>query len=135
IVVSAPRGRRRAGWRRGIVRRLALLRAADGDRVDLERGLAHAHRYALAVLAAHADALVQGHIIADHGDALEHFGAVADQRRALDRRADATVFDAIGLVGREHEVARGDIHRAAGEIHCIDAVVDRGDDGARVAVA
>jgi hypothetical protein len=45
-------------------------------------------------------------IVADAGDAGEHGGAIADQRRALDRRAELAVFDLVGLGAGEHELAR-----------------------------
>ncbi len=40
---------------------------------------------------------------------------VADQRRALDRRADLAVLDQVGLGAGEHELARGDVHLPAAE--------------------
>src|SRR5699024_7957245 len=99
------------------------------NRVDTQRRLADADRYALAVLAAHADAGVQRQVVADHGYAVQYVGAVADQRRALDWRADFAIFDAVGLGGREHEIAGSDVDRAAGKVDGVNAVVDGGDDG------
>jgi len=37
----------------------------------------HSHRYALAFLAAHADAFIEFQIVADHGHAQQHIGAIA----------------------------------------------------------
>jgi uncharacterized protein (DUF1501 family) len=63
-----------SGWRSG--------RAADRQpttfTVDAQRGLAHADRHALAVLAAHAHAGVELHVVADHRDARQRVRAVAD---------------------------------------------------------
>jgi hypothetical protein len=42
-------------------------------------------RHALPALAADADAFVERHVVADADHAGQHGGAVADQRRALDR--------------------------------------------------
>src|SRR3989338_5331498 len=58
------------------------LSSAHGQAVDPERRLAHAHRHALAFLAASADARVELQIAADHGHAREHVRSVADQGRA-----------------------------------------------------
>jgi hypothetical protein len=72
-------------------------RASDRDPVHPQRRLADADRHALAVLAASADTVVEREVAADHGDAVEVGRAVADQHRALDRRADLAVLDPIGL--------------------------------------
>ena len=55
-------------------------------------------------------------------------GAVADQARALERRGGLAVLDQIGLGGREHELARGDVHLAAAEVFGVDALGDPADD-------
>ena len=103
-------------------------RAADRQRVHAQRGLADAHRNFLAFLAAGADAVVELEVVADHRDAGHDFGAVADQRGALDRARDPAVLDQVGLAGREHELARRDVDLAAAEIAAVQALVDRGDD-------
>ena len=64
--------------------------------------------------------------------ARQHIRSVADQRRALDRRAEPAVLDQVGLARREHELAGGDVDLAAAEIDRVDAVLDRGDDLLRV---
>src|ERR1043166_7711342 len=110
-------------------------RPAHRDAVEPQGGLADAHRYALAVLAAGADAFVERKIVADHGDAGERVGTVADQHRALDRRADLAVFQPIGLGALEHELARGDVDLPAAEAHGVDAVLHRGENLARFALA
>src|SRR3546814_17774601 len=56
-----------------------------------------------------ADALVEREITADPLDAGEHARPVADQRRALDRRAQLAVLDPVRLGARKHELARDDI--------------------------
>src|SRR5471032_1129025 len=93
-----------------------LSRAADGHAVHAQRRLADADRHALAFLAAHADARIELHVVADHRDAVKHFRTIADQRGALDRIGDLAVFDHIRFAGREHELAVGDIDLAAAEI-------------------
>src|ERR1700728_2402973 len=89
--------------------------AAHGERIDAQRRLAHAHRHALAVLAAGADAIVELQVVADHGHARQHVRTVADQGRALQRRADAAVLDGVSLARRKYELAGGDVHLAAAE--------------------
>src|SRR5258708_4823314 len=79
-------------------------------------------RNAWPALAAHADALVEREIIADAGHLGQHARAVADQRRALDRRAELAVLDQIGLGAGEDELARDDIDLPAAEALGEDAV-------------
>src|SRR3546814_4437073 len=62
-----------------------------------------------------ADALVEREITADPLDAGEHARPVADQRRALDRRAQLAVLDPVRLGARKHELARDDIDLPAAE--------------------
>src|SRR5215470_14782031 len=104
------------------------LGTADGDAVDANGGHADADGDTLFGLAAGADALVEGDVVADHGDAVQRLGAVADQRGALDRTRQLAVFDQPGAGGAEREVAGGDVHLAAAERLGVDAVLDRGDD-------
>src|SRR3546814_7702505 len=61
-------------------------------------------------------ALVEAGVVADHGDLGHGVGAVADQRGALHGRPDPAVLDQVGFVHREHELARGDVDLAAGEV-------------------
>ena len=100
-----------------------------------KRRLADADRHALAVLAAGADAVIEREVVADHRDAVQVGRPVADQHGALDRRADLAVLDAIGLGALEHVFARGDVDLAAAEMHGVDAVLHRGDDLVRIALA
>src|ERR1700712_1223906 len=67
------------------------------DALHPQRRLADADRHALAVLAAGADAGIELKIVADHGDAMQVGRAVADQHRALQRRADPAVLDLVGF--------------------------------------
>src|SRR3546814_20743029 len=60
---------------------------------------------------------------------------LADQRRALDRGGHLAVLDQVGLRGREHELAAGDVDLAAAEIDGVEAALHRGDDLIRLAVA
>src|SRR5580658_556655 len=99
------------------------LRAAHRQAGDLQRGLPHAHRDALAVLAADADAGVEGEVVADHGDAGERRGAVADQGGALHRRAQLAVLDQVGLAALEDKLAAGGVDLAAVELGAVDAAV------------
>src|SRR5207237_5442792 len=110
-------------------------RAADGQPVHAQRRLADPDRDALAVLAAGPDAIVEPQIVADHCDLGHRVGAVADQRRALDRGADLPVFDQIRFRGGEDELARGDIDATAAEIDRVEAALDRAHDLLRVVLA
>ena len=74
-------------------------RAANGQAVNAQGGLAHTDRHALAFLAAGANPAVELHVVADHGDALEALGAAANQGGAFDRVLDLAVFDPISLTG------------------------------------
>src|SRR5207249_4501392 len=103
-------------------------RASHGEMADLDRGNAHAHRDALPVLAAGADAGVEFEVVADGGDARQHCRPVADEGRALYRRGDLAVFDQVSFRSREDKLAVGDIHLAATEVHRVEAAPDRADD-------
>src|SRR5690606_30813111 len=83
--------------------------------IDAQCRLADTDRHALPFLAADADAAVEAHVVTDHRHAVQHVGAVADQRRALDRIAELAVLDHVGFAGRKHELAVGDIDLAATE--------------------
>src|SRR3989454_7556866 len=107
-------------------------RAADGQGVDADRRKPHTHRDRLAFLAAGAHALVQLEVATDADDARPRLGAVADQRRALDRRGHAPVLDEIGLARREDELPVGDVDLTAAEAHRVESTPDRLDDVLRV---
>src|SRR5688500_4958254 len=96
--------------------------AANREPLDLECRLADADRHALAFLAAGADTRIEREVVADHGDARQHVGAVADQGGALHRMRDLAVLDQVGLRGREHELAAGDVDLAAAEVGGVDAL-------------
>src|SRR5271168_1311505 len=102
-----------------------LARAADGERVDAQRGLADSDRHRLAFLPASPHAGVELQIVADHADPLQDIGTVADQRSALDGRADLAVLDQVRLARREHEFAGGDVDLPAAEIDGIQTLLDR----------
>jgi hypothetical protein len=97
--------------------------------------LADAGGHALPALAAHAHAFVERHVVADAGDAGQHAGAVADQRRALDRRAQLAVLHLVGLGAGEHELARHDIDLPAAEALGEDAVLHARQQFGRIVVA
>src|SRR5215212_8490490 len=99
-----------------------------------QRGLADAYRHALAVLAAGADTGVQRQIVADHRNAVQVGRAVADQHRALERRAHLAVLDLVRLGALEHVLPGRDVDLTAAEIGSIDAVLDRGEDFGGVAL-
>src|SRR2546425_139126 len=103
-------------------------RAADGQVVDADRRKPHTHRDRLAFLAAGAHALVQLEVATDADDARQRLGAIADQRRALDRRGHAPVLDEIGLARREDELPVGDVDLTAAEAHRVDPTPARLDD-------
>src|SRR3989344_4395929 len=88
--------------------------------LDTQRRLAHAHGYALAFLAAGAYAAVKAHVVADHGDLLERLGAAADDGRAFHGVLDLAVFHPVGFAGREHELARGNVHLSAAEAYWVE---------------
>src|SRR5690606_32302293 len=67
--------------------------AADRQAVHANRGHTDADGHALAVFAASTHARIQLQIIADQTDLIHGVGAVADQRRALDRIRNLAVFD------------------------------------------
>src|ERR1700738_4761411 len=113
----------------------ALARPADCDAVHPQGRLADADRYALAVLAAGADAGVEREIVADHADAVQVARTVADQHRAFDRRADLAVLQFVGLGALEHIFARRDVDLSAAERDRVDAVLHRRDDLGGIAPA
>ena len=67
--------------------------AADCESIHAHRRLADTNWYALTVFAACSNARIERHIIADHTDPRQGIGAVTDQGRALNGRADAAAFD------------------------------------------
>src|SRR5258708_527466 len=107
---------------------LPLRGPAHRERIDPQGGLPDADRHALAFLAAGADAGIELQIVPDHRDAGEHIRAVANERGALDGRAEPAVLDQVALAHREHELARGDVHLPAAEVHGVDAAIDGTDD-------
>src|SRR6185295_15985792 len=115
-----------AFYRRNIVAILGNSTGSpDRDPVHAQGRLADADRHALAVLAAGADAGVELQIVADHADAMQIARAVADQHRALDRRADLAVFQSVGLGALEHVFTGHNVDLPAAERHRIDAVLHR----------
>src|SRR5690349_25116393 len=97
----------------------SLACSSDRDLLHPQRRLADADRHALAVLAAGADAGIEREIVAHHGNAMQIGRSVADQHRALERRADLAVLDLIGLGALEDVFARGDVDLSAAEAHRI----------------
>src|SRR5258708_4015344 len=97
--------------------------SSDRNLVHPPRLLAAADRHALAVLATGPDAVIEGEIVADHADAMQVSRAVANQHRALQRRADLAVLDLVGLGALEHVFSRSYVDLAAAEVHGIDAVL------------
>src|SRR3990170_7121240 len=110
------------------------LSPSHSEPVDLERRLSNTDGYTLAFLAAGAYAGVELQIVADHGDAGQHIRAIADEGRALHRPRDLALLDEIGLGGREHKLARGDVDLPAAEVHGVQPLVHRGDDLGRIVV-
>src|SRR5262245_65408398 len=106
--------------------------SADGDLVHAQRGLSDTDRHALAVLAGGADARIEGEIVAYHCDTMEVGRPVADQHCALDRRADLTVLDPVGLGALEHIFSRSNVDLAAAKADRVKPVLHRGDDLLRV---
>src|SRR5262245_41696764 len=108
---------------------------ADGDAVHPQGGLADAHRHALAVLAAGADAWVELEIVTYHPDPVEVGRAVADQHGSLQRLRQLAVLDLVGLGDLEHVLARRNVDLAAAEVDGVNPFSDRGNDLLRVALA
>src|SRR3977135_1386641 len=77
-------------------RRAGSSSTAHRQAIDLQAGLANAHRNTLSVLAAGADARVEREIVADHADARQLIVPVADQRRAFHGVRDLAVLDQVG---------------------------------------
>src|SRR6476469_9505098 len=98
------------GWTKGSgLTLLDLRRTADGQSLDLQRRLTDAHRYALAVLAARADASIEREIVADHRHPGQRIRTVADQRRTLHRIGELSVLDDPCFSCRKHEFAARDV--------------------------
>ena len=97
-------------------------RAAYRKRADQSCGLPHARRNALAAFAAHADAIIQCHVVAKANNLVQRGWAIADQRRAFDGIAKLAVLDQIGLGTAEHEFARHDVDLPATEAFGEDAL-------------
>src|SRR3954467_10383374 len=100
-----------------------LSRSTNGEAIHLQSRNSDADGDALPVLAAGANAFVEREIVADHRDAREHVGAVADEGGVLERRSDHAILDHVSLAGGEDELAIGDVHLAAAEVHCVNAVL------------
>src|ERR1022692_2422420 len=105
-----------------------LRRAPHGHAIDLNRRNPHAHRHALAFLAAYADAFVQAQVVPHHADVFQGLGSVPDQRGVAHGTGELTIFDEVTLGRREDEVSAGDVHLAAAEIHAVEALRYRPDD-------
>ena len=112
-----------------------LCRAADGEAIDLDGRDADAHGHGLSVFPAGAYAFVEFQIVAHHGNASQNIGAVANQSCAFDRGGDPAIFDHVGLGSGEHKLSVGDVHLAAAEIYCVNAMLDRSNDVARIVFA
>ncbi|EAR49629.1 hypothetical protein OG2516_15109 [Oceanicola granulosus HTCC2516] len=109
--------------------------AAHRQPADQQRRLADADRHPLAVLAAIADARVEGEVVADAADLLQRRRAVADQSRALHRRAHLAVLHAVGLGAGKHELAVGDVDLPAAEADGVEPVLHAGEQVGRGGVA
>src|SRR5205823_9483566 len=92
----------------------------------------HTNRNALPFLATGAHAVIEPQVVADQRHASEHIGAVADERGAFQRSAEAPVLDRVGFARREYELAGGDVHLPAAEVDGVDAALDRADDLLRI---
>ncbi len=114
---------------------LSSARAAHSHAVDAQGRLTHADGHALAFLAAGTHAAVQPQIVADHAHAGERVGAVANQCGAFHRVERLALLHPPGFAGGEHELAAGDVHLPAAEVHRVQAAVDAGEDFRRIAVS
>src|SRR5436309_3229517 len=105
-------------------KRSVLSGSAHREGIDPQRGLPHTDRDTLAVLATGTNTIVELQVVAHHAHPGEYIRAIADERRALERRAEPAVLDGIGLACREHELAGGDVNLPAAEVDSIDAALD-----------
>src|SRR5688572_9733283 len=106
--------------------------ASYREALDFQRRLPDPDRNTLPLLAAGADAAIELEIAADHGHACERIGAVADQRRALDRMSHLAVLDEVGFGGRKYEFAIRDVDLPAAEVGGIEPLLHAGDDLLRI---
>ena len=82
----------------------------------------------LALLAAHAGAVVNLKIVAHHADAAKRFGTVADDVEVAQRTCQLAVLDEVAGLHEEGEVACPYLYLAVGEGLRINAAPDASDD-------
>src|SRR5262245_41691835 len=109
-------------------RRHLLFRTTNSDLFDLGCGKPNTNGYGLAVLATNSNPVIELQIVADSCDLTQHSWSIADQRRALHRRRNVTVFDEVGLAGRKNELTAGDIDLAATELDGVQTLFHGLDD-------
>jgi len=103
--------------------------------IDTQRGLPHAHGHALAFFAAHADAAIERHIVADHAHMFEYFRPAADDGSAFHGVLQLAVFHPPRFGGAEHEFAAGDVPLPAAEVHGIQPALQRRENLVRLVLA
>src|SRR6266850_1340187 len=91
-------------------------RPAHGHAIHLDGWNADADGHALPIFAAGAYTFIELKVVSDHGDAGEGVGTVSDESGVLYWRGDHAILYQVGLGGREHELAVGDINLAAAEV-------------------
>ena len=89
----------------------------------------------MAAFAAHADAIIQCHVVAKANDLVQRGWAIANQRRTLDRIAKLSILDQISLGTAEHEFARHDVDLPAAKAFGEDTVFDAAQQFGRVIIA
>src|SRR5262249_51697664 len=110
-------------------------RASNGDAVKAQCRLTDADGNPLAVLAAGPDAGIKLEIVADHTHPMEVGRTIADEHGALHRLDELAVCNLVSLGHLEHVFTGSDVYLAAAEAHGENAVLDRRDDLAGVAIA
>ena len=83
-------------------------------------------------LATHANAFVEGHIIADASNSRQYARPISDQRGALDRLGNLAVPDPVGLGAGKDELSAGDIDLPAVEALGVNAILDPRDELIRI---
>ncbi len=89
----------------------------------------------MAAFAAHADAIIQCHVVAKANDLVQRGWAIANQCCAFDGIAKLAVLDQIGLGTAEHEFARHDVDLPAAKAFGEDTVFDAAQQFGRVVIA
>src|SRR5919106_5553900 len=98
--------------------------SSNGKPFNQERWLTDPDRDPLPLLAAGADALIEGQIVPHRPHPGQAVRSVADQGRSFDRCGDLAVLDQVSFRRGEDERARGDVALTAAEGLGVQAALD-----------